>query len=190
MIHKTVEIDSTAVFGENIGIGAGTIILPHVFLANDVQIGQNCIIGPNVCIGHAGFGYEQIKDGTWVQKSHNFIVDIEDDVEIGPNTCIGRGSWRNTTVRRGTKIDALVHIAHNVQVGQNCMIVAHAMLAGSVVLEDNVWIGPHACVNQRLTVHEGGFVGTGAVVTKNVPARMVVAGVPAKVLRERRDTDC
>lgn len=146
------------------------------------------MIGPGAVIGWTGFGYAW-EDERWVQKTHEFGVVIEDGVEIGANTCIDRGSWRDTLIKSGTKVDNLVHVAHNVHVGRNCLLVAHCGLAGSVTLEDEVWVGFGAHVNQRLHVGRYAYVGTGAVVTRDVPAGMVVAGVPARVLRERTPDD-
>lgn len=155
-----------------------------------VKIGRNVKIGPGCVIGFDGFGYEETETGFWKPKKHKFGVILEDYVTVHANTCIDRGSWRDTVIGRGTRIDNLVHVAHNVQTGRNCMVVAHAGLAGSVTLEDNVWVGFGAHVNQRLTLHEGSFIGTGSVVTKDVPAKMVAAGVPARILREREARDC
>lgn len=170
--------------------GSGTYIDPSAVIYDCVKIGRNCKIGPGAVLGGNGFGFNWVPEADeWDPKDHLFGVVIEDDVEIGANTCVDRGSWRDTVIGAGTKIDNLVHVAHNVQTGRNCMIVAHAGLAGSVILEDNVWVGFGAHVNQRLTLGAYSYVGTGAVVTKDVPARMVVAGVPAKILRERTPED-
>jgi UDP-3-O-[3-hydroxymyristoyl] glucosamine N-acyltransferase len=103
---------------------------------------------------------------------------------VGANTCIDRGTLSDTVIGRGTKIDNLAHIAHNVRVGEDCIIVALAFLGGGVVVGDGTWIGPDASVLQSLTVGSNVLVGMGTVVTKDVPDRVVVAGVPARVLRE------
>lgn len=190
MIHKTAILAQSVEFGESVAIGSNTVIYPHVSIADNVKIGRNCIIGPGTHLGTYGFGYFWDEEEGWNSKDHEFTVVIGDNVHIGANTVIDRGSWRDTVIGSDTKIDNLVHIAHNVRIGKHVLVIAHAMVAGSVNIEDGAWIGPSSSINQRLTIHEGGFVGTGAVVTKDVPARMVVAGVPAKVLRERRDTDC
>jgi UDP-3-O-[3-hydroxymyristoyl] glucosamine N-acyltransferase len=170
-------------------IRKNTYIDPSAVVYDCVKVGDNVKIGPGCVIGGPGFGYTLIEGELWQAKRHDYGVVIEDDVEIGANTCIDCGSWRNTVIGCGTKIDNLVHIAHNVQVGKNCLIVAQAGLGGSVIVGDNVWVGFGAHVNQRLVVHKDAFIGTGAVVTKDVPAKMVVAGVPAKVIRERTPED-
>lgn len=172
-------------------VGAGTLIFPGAYIEYGTIIGRDCIIGANAVIGGPGFGYteDEYGTGTWVPKSHDFKVVIGNNVEIGANTCIDRGSWRDTIIGSGTKIDNLVHIAHNVWVGENCLIIAQAMIGGSVTLEDGVWVGPGVNINQRLTIGRRAFLGTGSVVTRNVDPEMVVAGVPARVLRRREATD-
>lgn len=167
----------------------GVSFYPGVTLVGDVTIGDGSRIGPNTSIGQSGFGYDELEDGTWRPKNHMKGVRIHDDVEVGANTCIDRGSWRHTVIGKGTKIDNLVHIAHNVHVGRNCLIVAQAMIAGSVVLEDGVWVGPGARINQRLRVSSRAFIGTGAVVTRNVDSENVVAGIPARYIRLRTADD-
>lgn len=156
-----------------------------------VTIGRNCRIGPGVMIGFDGFGYEQDPYGlgTWVPKRHDCGVIIRDNVDIAANTCIDRGSWRDTVIGSGCKIDNLVHIAHNVVLEENCLVIAQAMLAGSVYVGRGAWIGPGARVNQRITIGERAFIGTGAVVTKNCKPNTVYAGVPAREIRPREERD-
>ena len=141
-------------------------------------------VGPNSCIGQPGFGYRRDAiDGWWMAKEHGYGVVIGDRVEIGACSCIDRGSWRDTRIGEGTKIDNLVHVAHNVVIGRNCMLVAGCLIGGSVEIGDGAWIGLGAKINQRLKIGEGAIVGSGAVVTRDVEPRTVVAGVPAKFVR-------
>ena len=144
-------------------------------------------IGANTVIGKEGFGYERREDGTWREKDHPFSVVIGDNVDIGANTCIDRGSWRDTVIGDGCKIDNLVHIAHNVQLGKNVIVVAGAVICGSVTVGDGAWIGAGAIINQRIDIGTGAFIGSGAVVTKNVPPKRIFAGVPARDMGSVRE---
>lgn len=171
-------------------IGRGSVIHAGAVIGADVRIGWNCVIGPGAKIGQAGFGYEYVPEPDnpdprwyWRQKPHPFGVIIGDNVDVGANTCIDRGSWRNTVIGAGTKIDNLVHIAHNVITGRDCIVIAHAEISGSCVLRDRAYIAPGAMVRERLTVGEGSIVGLGAVVVKDVPDGMIVVGNPARVMK-------
>jgi UDP-3-O-[3-hydroxymyristoyl] glucosamine N-acyltransferase len=174
--HPGAYVDAAAMIGPRTTVGAGAVI------GANVTVGADCIIKPGAVIGQDGFGYTQEPDGSWTAKPHEYGVVIEDDVHIGANTCIDRGSWRNTTVQRGARIDNLVHVAHNAQIGRNVVLVAQAEVSGSAIVEDGAWIGPKACVMQRLTVGARALVGMGAVVLKDVPGDQTWAGNPARCL--------
>lgn len=158
----------------------GVYIHKTATVAEDVTLGYNVIIGPGAVIGKDGFGYEREDTGRWVPKPHTHSVVIMDDVHVGANVCIDRGSWRDTYIGTGCRVDNLVHVAHNVHLEDNCVLVAGALVAGSVRVGTGSWIGLGAKVNQRVTLGEGCFIGSGAVVTKNVPPRRIFAGVPAR----------
>lgn len=177
MIHETAYIGPDCVIEETAKIDAGAII-------NNAYVGHLSYIGPNAVVGSSGFGYAYDPATGWTFKPHEFGVYIGKGVHIGANTCVDRGSWRDTWIDDGTKIDNLVHIAHNVEIGRDCCIVAGAEISGSCVLEDRVYVAPKACVRERLTLGEECIVGLGAVVVKDVPARMVVAGNPARVMKD------
>lgn len=185
-IHECVYyVHPTAQIGPEVSIGRGTEIGAHVSIEGKVSIGWNCRIGPGTRIGQPGFGYTW-DDGPewrgWHEKKHDWGVVIGDDVHIGANTCIDRGSWRNTVVARGARIDNLVHVAHNAIVGRYSVLVAGSEVSGSCELAEMVYVAPNAAIRERLRVGYRSIVGIGAVVTKDVPAGMVVAGVPARVL--------
>lgn len=156
---------------------------PNVWIGPHVTIGRDCVIGPGSVIGWDGFGYEKGPQGGWVEKPQTHGVVIERNVHIGGNVCIDRGSYRDTRIGIGTRIDNLVHIAHNVQIGWDCLVIAQAELSGSVKVGAGCWIGPSACVREHLSIGDGALVGIGAVVVKDVPAGETWAGNPARRLK-------
>jgi UDP-3-O-[3-hydroxymyristoyl] glucosamine N-acyltransferase LpxD len=182
----TADIHPTAFVAEGVELGDGVVVGPHATIDGAgarIVIGDRCMIGPGARIGQAGFGY--FADGPGIKftlKTHDFGVVLEEDVSIGANTCIDRGSWRDTVIGAGSKIDNLVHIAHNVIVGKRCLIVAQAEISGSVMLGNDAYIAPGALVRERLLIGACSVVGMGAVVTKDVPTATTVAGVPARVI--------
>jgi UDP-3-O-[3-hydroxymyristoyl] glucosamine N-acyltransferase LpxD len=155
---------------------------PSAWIGPDVTVGARCHVGPGAVIGSTGFGYTRTEDGAWKRKPHEFGVILDEDVHVGANTCIDRGSWRDTRIGRGCRIDNLVHVAHNVRLGRDVCVVAQAMIAGSVEVHAGAWIGPSASIHQRLTVGQRALVGMGAVVLRDVPPDVTVAGVPARIL--------
>lgn len=148
----------------------------------NVELGTNVIIGPNCCIGIAGQGYA--KNGNeYYHFPHLGKVIIEDNVTIGANTVICRGALSNTIIGKGTKIGNQVNIGHNVKIGKNTMIIAGAVICGSVEIGDNAWIGPGAKILNKIKIGKGAQVGIGAVIIKDVPDGKVAFGNPARIVR-------
>lgn len=171
-------------------------IHPTAYVAkNNIRIGENCCIGPNATvlentildddviiragsvIGTEGFRFERIGNEI-LPVYHVGGVHVHRRVEIQANTCIANAKFGGdyTEIGEDTKIDNLVHIAHNVAIGKRCLIAACAMVAGSAVIGDDVWIGPNACVSNMLTVGNGAFITMGSVVTKDVSSCQKVTG--------------
>jgi len=148
-----------------------------------VEIGKNVRIGPNCSIGFEGFGFEGDECGDYHRFPHIGKVIIGDNVEIGANTCIDRGALEDTIIGPGTKIDNLVHVAHNVRIGKNCMIIALTCLGGGVIIEDGAYVGIGAGIRNQITIGEKAFIGMGAVVVKDVDPGVTVIGNPAKPMR-------
>lgn len=139
------------------------------------------IIGGNVCIGNSGFGFVKDTDGTWLEIPHVGRVVIGDNVRIGSNCCIDRGTIEDTVIGDGTKIDNMVHIAHNCKIGKNVIICAGVVFCGSVTIEDDVWLAPGTLIKEGITIGKGAKTGLGAVVINDVPPGALVYGNPAKV---------
>jgi UDP-3-O-[3-hydroxymyristoyl] glucosamine N-acyltransferase len=185
IIGQDVYIGHYTVIGDNAVIGDDTVIHGGVHIYHDVKIGRRCTINSGTVIGTDGFGYEKEPDGTYFKFPHIGGVVLEDDVEIGANTCIDRGVLADTIIHDNVKIDNLCHIAHNVEIGKNSLVIAHAQLAGSVKVGRNSWIAPGVMVKNGLEIGENAMVGIGAVVVKDVPADDVVAARPAMSIKPR-----
>jgi len=183
-IDKNVYIGPYSSIGDDVVIGSGTKIHSGVHIHDRVRIGKNVILQSGCIIGADGFGYERTKEGVLERFPHIGGVVIEDDVEIGANTCVDKGALSDTIIGEGTKIDNLVHIAHNVVVGKHCVIVALAMIGGGAKIGDGAWIAPTACIRDGVTIGKQALVGMGAVVTKNVNDHDVVIGVPARSIKK------
>lgn len=196
-IHPTAVIRAQAEIGENVTIGsqcyvgqavvgANTVLSEGVIVLDGVKIGKSVKIGPGTVIGGDGFGYERNEHGELEKFPHIGGVVIEDFVEIGCNTCIDRGSLGDTRIRARAKIDNLVHIAHNVDVGEDAAVIALAIIGGSVRIGSKAWIAPSAVIRNQISIGENATIGLGAVVTKDVDANSTVLGNPAKDQREFR----
>ena len=178
-IHPEVTIGPYSVIGE-CEIGEGSIIDSHCKIGNRCRIGKYVQVSSGVVIGGDGFGYVTDENGIKIKFPHLGGVVIEDFVEIGANTCIDRGTLGNTMIREHAKIDNLVHVAHNVEIGRNTLVIANAMLGGSSSIGENSWIAPSATIRDTVAIGKNTLVGMGALVTKNIPDNETWAGFPAK----------
>lgn len=165
-------------------IGDGTVIGPGCWIGPHVVIGQDCIVKPGAVIGGDGFGYERDEQGVWQPKPHHGRVVLLAGTHVGANTCIDRGSYRDTMIGPDARIDNLVHVAHNVVIEGNVMVIACAEISGSCWIKEGAWIGPSAAIKEHVTVGVRALVGIGAVVIGDVAANTTVAGVPARVINE------
>jgi UDP-3-O-[3-hydroxymyristoyl] glucosamine N-acyltransferase len=198
-LEDGVIVDPGAVIGPDAEIGAGTIICANVVIGPSVRIGRDCSIGPGASVTHAligdrvivhagarigqdGFGY--IPGKTYLKVPQLGRVIIQDDVEIGAGSTVDRGGGRDTMIGEGTKIDNLVHIAHNVSIGRHCVIAGHAALSGSVTLGDGVMLGGKVGISDHVSVGDRGQVIAGSGLMHDVPAGERWGGAPAKPLRE------
>ena len=181
IIHPTACIGAYCTVAENCQIGANSIIYPNVTLYKNTKIGKNVTIHSGTVIGADGFAfYPDPDNGNCLMKfPHMGGVVIEDDVEIGSNTSVDRGALDNTVIGKGTKIDNLVHVAHNIHIGERCRIICHSALGGSITIGDDAYIGIAASIKNQKKIGKGALIGMGAVVTKDVESNTVVIGNPA-----------
>ena len=196
VIGENVQINSHVTISEGVSIGAGTIIQAGCVIAAGVSIGRNCLIHPRVTIekdcllgdrviiqagaviGSDGFGFAW-NGSEYLKIPQVGRVILEDDVEIGSNTCIDRGAIEDTIIRSGAKLDNLIQIAHNVEVGQHTVIAGQAGFAGSTVIGKGCQFGAQSGVAGHLKLVDGTIVGAKAGVIGNITEPGMVSGFPA-----------
>lgn len=202
-LGEGVRIGPGVAVGAGSRIGAGTILHANVVIGAGVSIGSSCdiragvviedrcmlgdgvIIHPNAVIGGDGFGYRPAPNGRGLLKiPHAGAVEIHDGVEIGAGTTIDRGKFGNTVIGAGAKIDNLVQIAHNCQIGRACVICGSCGIAGSVTIGDGAILGGGVGVKDNLTIGAGAQVGARAALMDNIPDGEVWVGYPARPAKE------
>jgi UDP-3-O-[3-hydroxymyristoyl] glucosamine N-acyltransferase len=212
-VAATARIGKGAVIGEKVSIGEYAVVGPGAKVGDGVMIGAHCVVGENVSIGESarlwpavtiypgatlgdrtivhsgarigcdGFGYV-FRDGVHNKIQHVGRCIIGDDVEIGANTTIDRGSIDDTVVGNGTKIDNLVHIAHNVRIGEKCLVMAQVGIAGSVTIGDGAILAGQAGISGHLSIGAGARLAAQAGVFGDIPAGESWSGYPARPHRE------
>jgi UDP-3-O-[3-hydroxymyristoyl] glucosamine N-acyltransferase len=187
-IHKDAKIHPNTFIGAHCYIGnceidEGTIIYSGCNIYDNVKIGKNVVIDSGVVIGSAGFGFVRDEEGIPHQFPQLGKVIIENDVEIGANTCIDRGALGDTIIHKGVKIDNLVQIAHNVEIGEYTYIMGHSAIAGSVKIGKNCWIAPSLILN-KISIGDNVTIGFGSNVLKSVRSNTTVMGNPASQIEK------
>lgn len=198
---NNVSIGAFTIIEEGVVLGDNTVVMSHCFIGKNSHIGTNCLVYSNVVIreeivignnviihagaviGADGFGFVLDK-GAHYKIPQIGTVMIGDDVEIGANTTIDRSTVGATKVGKGTKIDNLVQIAHNVEIGEHCIICAQAGIAGSTIIGNYVTLAGQAGITGHITIGDGAIVAAQAGVTKNIPAKEIVSGYPATPHKE------
>jgi UDP-3-O-[3-hydroxymyristoyl] glucosamine N-acyltransferase len=171
-------IHAHCTIGREAVIGAGTILHPRVVVGERCVLGDRVILHPGVVVGADGFGFIQV-EGRHKKIPQLGTVEIGDDVEIGANSTVDRARFGKTIVGRGTKTDDHVHIAHNVKIGENCILVAQVGIAGSSVIGDGAIIAGQGGVSDHVNVGKGARLLAVAVALQDVPEGATYSGVPA-----------
>lgn len=177
-IGENCIIMSGVTIGENVKIGANCVLFPGVCIYNDCEVGDNVRIHANSVIGSDGFGYAHTKDGKHIKIYHNGKAVLENDVEIGANTTIDRAVFGQTRIKRGTKIDNLVQIGHNCNIGEYSIIVSQAGISGSTTTGRNVVLGGQSGSAGHLHIGDFTQVGARGAISKSLPAGGKFSGHP------------
>ncbi len=178
-LGDNVTIMAGAYIGDSVTIDSNTIIYPNVTLYHHTKIGSNCIIHAGVVIGSDGYGFAHTKIGEHIKIYQNGNAVIEDDVEIGANTTIDRAVFGSTYIRRGTKLDNLVQIGHNCDIGEHTLMAGQAGIAGSTKIGRNVVMGGQSATAGHLTIGDFVTVAGKSGVTKSLKSGKIYAGFPA-----------
>jgi UDP-3-O-[3-hydroxymyristoyl] glucosamine N-acyltransferase len=171
-----VTIGAGTLVEREVSIGEGTRIFPHVTIHRGTRIGRSCVVQSGTVLGSEGFGYATDDVGRHHPVPQRGGLLIGDEVDIGANVTIDRGSIGDTVIGAGTKIDNLVHVAHNVRIGRNAVIVAQVGIAGSTRIGDFVVIGGQAGIGGHITIGDGSRVGGQAGVLNDIPPATEVSG--------------
>ncbi|NOZ94574.1 MAG: UDP-3-O-(3-hydroxymyristoyl)glucosamine N-acyltransferase [Acidobacteria bacterium] len=212
-VHPSAVVDSSACLGEGVSVGPCAVVGPgcsvgdrsviapgavlvrdvavgvdcrihsRVVVENGCRIGDRCILHAGVVLGADGFGFATV-DGVHHKVPQVGIVVVEDDVEIGANTCIDRAALGETRIGRGTKIDNLVQIAHNVVIGEGSLIVAQTGISGSTRLGHHVVMGGQVGTVGHIRIGDGAIIGAKGGVIKDVPDGAFIAGFPTQPYQE------
>ena len=200
-LGEGVSVGPLAVIEEGAVIGAGSVIGAGCLIGNEVRLGEGChlhpgaiirercilgnrvILQPGAVIGSCGFGYE-FKEGRHIKIPQTGIVEVGDDVEIGANTTIDRARFGRTVIGEGSKIDNLVQIAHNVQIGSHTIICSQVGIAGSTRVGSYVTLAGQVGLAGHLEIGDKAVIGAQSGLSKNVPSESMVIGAPAKPMKE------
>ena len=178
-IGNNTKIYPNAYIGDNVIIGDNSIIHPGVMIYHDCVIGNNVIIHGGTIIGSDGFGFAPQADGSFAKVPQLGNVRIEDDVEIGANSTIDRATLGSTLIKKGAKLDNLIQIAHNVEIGNSSVIAAQAGISGSTKIGNGVMIGGQAGIVGHIQLGDGSKVNAQSGVSKSLEPGKAVTGSPA-----------
>lgn len=175
---KNVKIYPQAYVGDNVTLGDDVILYPGVKIYHGCRIGNRCIIQAGAVIGADGFGFAPKEDGTYEKIAQVGIVILEDDVEIGANTTIDRATMGATVIKRGTKLDNLIQVAHNVEIGENNVMAAQVGIAGSTKIGNHNMVGGQVGFAGHITVGDGNGFGAQSGIPNSVGSKERILGTP------------
>lgn len=202
-VDPSASIASGAVISEGARVGARTVVAAGVVICSGAQVGDDChlhpnvtvredcligsrvILQPNAVIGSDGFGFELV-DGAHEKVPQVGIVVIEDDVEVGSNTCIDRARFGKTVIGKGTKIDNLVQVAHNVEIGEHCLLVSQSGIAGSSALGNYVTVAAQAGVGGHIEIGDQVVLAARAAAMKSISKPGAYMGMPARPMAKEQ----
>jgi len=179
VLGDNVTILAGCYLGDNVTVGSGTLLHPNVTVYHGTEIGERCIIHSGTVIGGDGYGFAHTKTGEHIKIYQNGNTVIEDDVEIGSNCTVDRAVFGTTYVRRGTKIDNLIQIAHNCDVGAHCLFASQVGLSGSTTLGRNVVMGGQSATTGHLQIGDFSTLAGRCVATKSLEGGKTYGGFPA-----------
>jgi len=182
--NETV-IGALSFVGRGAVLGEGCEIFPRVCIAHHVRLGKKVIVQSGSIIGSDGFGYVPV-DGRHVKIPHTGTVVLEDEVDIGANCTIDRGTLGETRIGRGAKLDNLIHLAHNVQIGSNTLIAAQTGISGSTKIGNNVKIGGQVGFVGHVDIGDNASFGAQSGISKSMPADQTYFGTPAKEIMQAK----
>ena len=182
-IGNKTKIYPQVYIGENVTIGDNTIIYPGVKIYHGCSVGSNCILHAGVIVGSDGFGFAP-ENGAYKKIPQMGIVIIEDDVEIGANTTIDRAVMDATIIHKGVKLDNLIQIAHNVEVGENTVMAAQVGISGSTKIGKHCMFGGQVGLGGHITIGDNANIGAQAGIISNVKANAKIIGAPAMPVRD------
>ncbi|NDV77893.1 UDP-3-O-(3-hydroxymyristoyl)glucosamine N-acyltransferase [Dysgonomonas sp. 511] len=177
-IGKGAKIYPQVYIGDGVTVGENTILYPGVKVYQDCKIGNNCIMHAGVVIGSDGFGFAP-ENGVYKKIPQMGIVVVEDDVEIGANTTIDRAVMDATIIHKGVKLDNLIQIAHNVEVGENTVMAAQVGISGSTKVGKNCMFGGQVGLGGHITIGDGANIGAQAGIISNIKPGAQLLGAPA-----------
>jgi len=177
-LGKNVKIYPQVYVGDGVELGDDVILYPGVKVYHGCKIGNRCIVHAGTVIGSDGFGFAPKEDGTFEKISQIGIVVIEDDVEIGSNTSIDRATMGATVIKRGVKLDNLIQVAHNVEIGENTVMAAQVGIAGSTKIGKNNMIGGQVGFAGHITVGDNNGIGAQSGVPNSVGSNQRLMGSP------------